>query len=214
MGSVAQRIRDGYLTGLLCHEVSPTCLRILRQLRIPTLSFDIDDDELVFPFCKNCFDAVVALATIEHVIHVDHFLEEIHHILSDGGYLYISSPNYASFLYLPRLLFSGRTFHDPLSESSVSRYEFYAHVRYFTYTTLLEFVSSFGFVPDTIYLPVPAGSSHYRSLYSSSKIKALAFRYAMNLIYNLGSPRWAPEPIICFRKTCRTIDHEFRKVVL
>jgi SAM-dependent methyltransferase len=214
VGCAAQRIQDRYPADLLCNEVSPTCLRILRQLRIPTVCFDIDDDELVFPFRKNCFDAVVALATIEHVIHVDHFLKEIHRILSDDGYLYISSPNYASFLYLPRLLFSGRTFHDPLSESSVSRYEFYAHVRYFTYRTLLEFVSSFGFVPDAVYLALPRGSSYYQSLYSTSKVKALAFRYAMKLMYTLGSPRWAPEPIICFRKACHRIDREFRKVVL
>ncbi len=152
-----------------------------------------------------------ALGIIEHVIHVDHFIKEIHRILSDEGYLYMSAPNYGSLAYLPRFLLTGKTFHDPLSKSSVERYEFYAHVRYFTYRSLVEFVSSFGFVPDTVYLALPEGSSHYRSL---PKPKAMAFRYAMMLMYNLFSPRWAAEPIICFQKASSRENRNFRKVIL
>lgn len=211
VGCAAQRIQDNYPADLLCNDISPTCLIILRQLGIPTVSFDIDDDELAFPFPEGHFDAIIALATIEHVIHVDHFMKEIHRMLSDDGYLYMTTPNYASLLYLPRFLLAGKTFHDPLSNSSRQRYEFYVHVRYFTYRSLVEFVSSFGFVPDTVYLALPEGSARYRSF---SKPKALAFRYAMMLMYNLLSPRWAAEPIICFRKTLGRVNHEFRKVIL
>jgi SAM-dependent methyltransferase len=214
VGCAAQRIQDNYPADLLCNDISPTCLKILKQLGIPTLSFDIDDDETTFPFPEGHFDAIIALATIEHVIHVDHFLQEIYRILSNDGYLYISSPNYASLVYLPRFLLSGKTFHDPLSKSSRTRYEFYAHVRYFTYKTLLEFVSSFEFIPDTVYLALPAGSSRYQLLYSTSKLKALAFRYAKVLMFNLLSPRWAAEPIICFKKTSNRMDRKFRKVLL
>jgi hypothetical protein len=150
------------------------------------------------------------------LIHTDHFVRETRRILSNDGYLYISSPNYASLQYGQRFVLQGRTFHDPLSRSSRQRYEFYAHVRYFTYRTLLEYVSSFGFVPDTVYLPLPAGSSRYRALYARSKSKALAFRYAMWLMYNLLSPRWAAEPIICFQKASSRAGHNCqpRKVVL
>jgi len=214
VGCAAQRIQDSYPADLLCNDISPTCLRILRQLGIPTVSFDIDDDELAFPFPEGRFDALVALAIIEHVIHIDHFMIEIHRILSNDGYLYMTSPNYASLLYLPRFLLAGKTFHDPLSESKRQRYEFYAHVRCFTYRTLVEFVSSFGFVPDTVYLAIPEDSSRYRALYSTSKLKALSFRYAMIFMYNLLSPRWAAEPIICFRKTSSRVDRKFRKVLL
>lgn len=214
VGCVAQRIRSDYATDLLCNDVSPTCLSILRQLDMPTVSFDIDNREAAFPFPEARFDAVVALATIEHVIHLNHFLSEMHRVLSDDGYLYISSPNYASPFHLPRLVLDGRSFHDPLSESSRQRYEFYAHVRYFTYRTLLEFVSSFGFVPDTVYLALPAGSSRYRALHSDSPLKAFAFRYAMMLTYRLLSPRWASEPILCFRKSVDRVNGRIRKVVL
>ena len=211
VGCAAQRVQENYPADLLCNDISPTCLRILRELRLPTVSFDIDDDEVAFPLPEGQFDAIVALATIEHVIHIDHFMKEIHRILSDEGHLYMTTPNYGSLVYLPRFLLAGKTFHDPLSESSRQRYEFYAHVRYFTYRSLIEFVSSFGFVPDTVYLALPESSTRYRSL---SKPKAVAFRYAMILMYNLLSPRWAAEPIICFRRASSRVNRNFRKVIL
>lgn len=214
VGCAAHRIKERYPGEVLCNDISPSCLRILRRLGLRTVSFNIDDERAAFPFPEGHFDALISLATIEHLIHINHFLSEIHRILSDEGYFYISAPNYASLVYLPRLVVSGRSFHDPLSECPISRYEFYAHVRYFTYRTLLEFVSSFGFVPDTVYLPLPEGSSRYRSLYSDSKCKALAFRWSMKLLYNLLPPRWAPEPIICFRKASNSTDGRLRKVVL
>jgi SAM-dependent methyltransferase len=214
VGCAAQRIQQNYPADLLCNDITPTCLTILKQMGIPTVSFDLDNEERPFPFPDGHFDAIISLATIEHLLHVDHFLSETHRILNNDGYFYLTSPNYASLAYLPRYLLGGKTFHDPLSKSPRTRYEFYAHIRYFTYSTLIEFVSSFGFIPDTVYLAVPGGSTHYRAMYASSKVKALAFRYAMTLMYQLMSPRWASEPIICFRKVGNKADRKFRKVIL
>lgn len=215
VGCAAQRISKHYPADLLCNDITPKCLGILGQLGLSTVSFNLDNEQ-AFPFPDGYFDAVISLSTIEHLIHVDHFVRETHRILGKDGYLYISSPNYASLAHFRRFVLAGRTFHDPLSKSSRQRYEFYAHVRYFTYRTLLEYVSSFGFVPDTIYLPLPAGSSRYRALYARSKPKALTFRYAMWLMYNLLSPRWASEPILCFQKTSNGVarNRKLRKVVL
>jgi SAM-dependent methyltransferase len=214
VGCAAQRIQENYPTNLLCNDITPTCLATLQQLGIPTVSFDLDDDERPFPFPDGHFDAIISLATIEHLLHVDYFLKETHRILNNDGYFYLTSPNYAALSYLPRFLLAGKTFHDPLSKSSRTRYEFYAHVRYFTYRTLLEFVSSFGFIPDTVYLALPGGSTRYKALYATSKFKALGYRSAMMLMYHLLSPRWASEPIICFRKTGSKVERRFRKVVL
>jgi SAM-dependent methyltransferase len=214
VGCAAQRIKENYPADLLCNDITPTCLTILKQLGIPTVSFDLDNDERPFPFPEGHFDAIISLATIEHLLHVDHFLIEVHRILNNDGYLYLTSPNYAALSYLPRFLLTGKTFHDPLSKSSRSRYEFYAHVRYFTYITLLEYVSSFGFIPDTVYLALPGGSTRYQALYATSKVKALAYRYAMMLMYRLLSPRWASEPIICFRKSGSKVHRRFRKLIL
>jgi ubiquinone/menaquinone biosynthesis C-methylase UbiE len=213
VGCAAKRIKDNYPADLLCNDITPACLRILAQSGLATVSFNLDDEQ-AYPFSDGQFDAVISLATIEHLLHVDHFLRETHRILRDDGYLYLSSPNYAGISYLPRFLIGGKTFHDPLSASARTRYEFYAHVRYFTYSTLVDFASSFGFTPDTVYLAAPKGSTRYQALYAASRMKALTFRYSMTLMYHLLSPRWAAEPIICFRKSGSKVDRGLRKVIL
>lgn len=211
VGCAAQRIHEKYPAELLCNDITPKCLNILNNLGLSTVSFDLDDEKHPFPFPDGHFDAVVALATIEHMIHIDRFIEEIRRILSDDGYLYMSTPNYGALAYIPRFLIKGKNFHDPLSKSSRQRYEFYAHVRYFTYLSMVEYVSSFGFMPDTVYLAKPEGSTRYRAL---SKPKALAFRYAMTLMYHLLSPRWAAEPVVCFKKAKGSGNRKPRKVIL
>jgi SAM-dependent methyltransferase len=212
VGCAARRIHDGYAGEIICNDITPTCLRVLKQQGLNTVSFDIDDEETIFPFPDGHFDAVVSLATIEHVLLLDHHMQEIHRILARDGYLYISTPNYAGMTHLSRYLLKGESFHDPLKEES--RYEFYAHVRYFTFKTLLEFVSSFGFAPLEVYLPLPESSSYYRTMRSKSPLKAWAFRSFMRLLYTFGSPRWASEPVICFQKTDRKPSTKYRKILL
>ena len=211
VGCAAQRIQKNYPATLLCNDITPKCLNILKNLGLATVSFDLDNADQEYPFPDGHFDAIIAMAIIEHIIHIDHFMEEIHRLLSDDGYLYITTPNYGSLLYIPRFLLKGRTFHDPLSKSSRQRYEFYAHVRYLTYRSLVEYVSSFGFVPDAVYLPLPSGGTRYRAL---SKPKAIAYRFAMMLMYHLLPPRWAAEPIVCFQKTSKNNKRKLRKVIL
>ena len=212
VGCAARRIHDGYQAEMICNDITPTCLRVLEQQGLNTVSFDIDDDATVFPFSDGYFDAVVSLATIEHIIFLDHHLKEVRRILSDKGHLYISTPNYAGLTHLPDYLLKGESFHNPLREGS--KYEFYAHVRYFTFKTLLDFVSSFGFTPLEVYLPLPESSSYYRSIHAKSPLKAWAFRSSMWLLYTLGSPRWASEPVICFQKTDQKPSATYRKIVL
>lgn len=211
VGVVGKRIIDQYPAEMLCNDICPKCLQTLEKSGLKTVSFDIDDKEKAFPFADGHFDAVIALATIEHLINIDHFIEEISRILRDGGYLYISAPNYAGLTYLLPFLLSGKTFHDPLSDPS--RYEFYAHVRYFTYRTLLEYIGSYDFTPDTVYLPLPESSSRYVSLRRKSLLKAILFRSAMKIIYRL-SPRWNAEPVICFQKSGKSKKEAIRKVIM
>jgi len=211
VGCAARRIHDMYLDSIVCNDVTDTALRVLKQQGLNTTSFDIDDEDLPFPFSDGYFDAVVSLATIEHVICLDHHMKEIRRILTNDGYLYISTPNYAGLVHLPRYLIKGESFHDPLKE--YSRYEFYAHVRYFTYKTLLKFVGSFGFAPVAVYLPLPECSSFYRAMKEKSPLKAALFRNALKFLYTIG-PRWASEPVLVFQKSENKSPNGFRKVIL
>ena len=214
VGCTAQRINKDYPAKLICNEISPAALHLLRDQNLETISFDIDNRDLHFPFKAASFDAAISLATIEHLVYGDQFLNEIARILKDDSYLYLSTPNYAALFYIPTFLISGRTFHDPLSASPTERYEFYSHVRYFTFTTLLDYVSSFGFVPETVYLPLPKESTRYKKLYSNAKWKALFFRFSMRVLYSLGRPRWASEPVICFKKGTNAQKGKFRKAIV
>lgn len=212
VGCSTMRIRDNYPANLVCSDITPVCLELLHNLSVPTVAFDIDAYQTGFPLRSKNFDAVVSLVTIEHVIHTDDFMKEIYRILDDEGYLYISTPNYAAPEYLYQPLIRGKTYHDPLDKNS--RYEFFAHVRYFTYKTLIEYVSSFDFVPDTVYLMLPGGSTRYKELYANARWKALSYRYAMWFYYNMFPAGWASEPIVCFQKTRSNPDRKLRKVIL
>lgn len=213
VGCAAQRIRDQYGVDIVCNDVTPTCLKVLKRLDLSTVSFSIDEPDTPFPFPDGEFDCVVSLVTIEHLLHVEHFMKETNRILAEGGFLYISAPNYGAPEYAGKLLVTGRSFHDPLGPTE-ERYEFFGHIRYFTYKTLRDYVSSFGFTMDTVYIALPAGSSRYLALYARSKPLALGYRYAMWLRHHALSPRWASEPVLCFEKGSGRSGHKSRKVVL
>jgi SAM-dependent methyltransferase len=184
----------------------------MKKAELDCTCFDIDNDTTHFPFRDKSFDAVIALATIEHVINVDRFVTELGRVLSDDGFLYISAPSYSGLFYVLPLMLNGKTFHDPMKQES--KYEFYAHVRYFTYETLLEYVSSFGFTPDTVYLALPEASSKFVEMKKRSKAKAWLFRLGMSGIYRALGARWASEPVICFRKGSGGGRSQVRKVIL
>lgn len=199
VGIVGKRIKERYsYDKLVCNDISPTALKIMSRAGLDTVSFDLDSQDEQYPLADSSCDAIISLAAIEHIINTGHFVKEIFRILKPGGYFYLSSPNYAGLLYLLPVIFSGRTFHNPLREES--RYEFFAHVRYFTYRTLVEYVSSFGLFPQVVYIGTPRESSKYLQLKRRSKFKAFVFRSALATIYRIGSPRLASEPVICFYK--------------
>lgn len=211
VGVVGTRIKEQYPCDLICNEMSPACLRLLHDNGLETSSFDLDTVEDRFPFPDGYFDAIVCLATIEHIIHLDHFVSELRRILAEDGRLYLSAPNYSGLLYLLPFLKTGRTFHDPLSPGD--RYEFFAHVRYFTYRTLVEYVGSLGFTAEAAFVPLPAESTKFLRLKAHSPAKAWLFRTLMRLVYLVGSARWCSEPVVCFKKSapCRAMP---RKIVV
>ncbi len=58
-----------------------------------------------FPFKDESFDAVISLATLEHIIDIDHHMNEIRRILKKDGDLFLSVPNYSGIHFvIPFLL--------------------------------------------------------------------------------------------------------------
>ena len=213
VGVVANRIKQKYNAELLCNDLSPKALSILKKNGHNTISFDLDENKKSYPLADGRFDAVISLATIEHILDIDHFLSEINRILKNEGNLYISAPNYSGLTYLLPFLKTGKTFHDPLKKEE--KYEFYAHVKYFTYRTLIEVASQFGFETEAVYLGKPMEGTRFLHLKKNSPIKAGLYKFGMSTIYKLFSPRWAAEPVICLRKIKNSkINLKPRKVVL
>ena len=123
MGIVAKKIQDGYPCFMVCNDISSEALRNLRTNGLNTISFDLDDPKISFPFRDGSFDAIISLATIEHIISTADHMLEIKRILKREGHLYISAPNYSSIHFAIPYLLHGRSFHNPLSEG-IARYEF------------------------------------------------------------------------------------------
>jgi 2-polyprenyl-3-methyl-5-hydroxy-6-metoxy-1,4-benzoquinol methylase len=207
IGLVAKNTIDRYQCNMYCNEIDETCVSELRKLPVKLSSFDLDTGETL-PLPDSAFDAVICLATLEHLVNLDHFITELHRILRVSGRLYISVPNYASLYWMIPLL-RGRTFHDPFGDRS--RYEFYAHIRYFTYQTLVEFMAHFGFTIDTVYLTLPKGSTKFQNIRARSTTLAFMIQKSFGLLYHL-SPRWHQEPVICFAKG--KFNGRPRKVIL
>lgn len=212
VGVVASRIKEKYSCEIYCNDTSPKCIKLLEKMNFPTYSFDLDDEEAAFPIPDETFDAVICLATVEHLINTEHFFAEVRRILKTDGCFYISAPNYNALSYLIPLIKSGKTFHDPMNK--VDEYEFFAHVRYFTYRTLLEYSSRMKFTAEAVYLGLPEGSSKFLNLKKKSPVKAFAVRKMMAIFFNLFSPRWHSEPVICLRKSDGRLNLNPQKVLL
>lgn len=199
IGIVAKRIKELYGCTVIANDISVESLRSLRKLNLDTTSFDLDDSKSIFPFEDESFDAVISLATLEHIIDIDHHMKEINRILKPGGDLFISVPNYSGIHFVIPFVFKGKTFHD-FTKGDLMKYEFYAHVRYFTYLSLIDFVTQFGFEPIKTFLPLPKESTKFRKLREKSPLKAFVIRNLIKLFYMIMPPRWAFHPVLQFRK--------------
>ena len=198
IGAAANRVNKYYNADIICNELSPKCLDSLQKLGLKTMSFDLDDNSKPYPFKDGEFDAIISLATIEHLYNIDNFFHEAKRILKDDGYIYISVPNYNGLNYLIPLLFKGKTFHDPLNPKD--KYEFYGHLRYFTHLSLIKYISSFGFTAEAVYLGKPEMGTRYLRFKSKHKIGAAIYKVLILTLFYFFPPRWSPEPVICFKK--------------
>ena len=124
--------------------------------------------EKKWPLPNNNFDVVISNQVLEHIIDVDHFIEEIYRILKSGGYCVISTENLSSWHNVIALAFGFQDFShhlirkkhvgNPFSlhygektaswsakDNSGVDDSLHPHVKIFTYRSLIEAFEAFGF---------------------------------------------------------------------
>jgi 2-polyprenyl-3-methyl-5-hydroxy-6-metoxy-1,4-benzoquinol methylase len=145
-----------------------------------------DAEEFPYPFPSEEFDVIILLSVLEHLYRPDKCLEEVRRILKKDGIVIICVPNYASAMFTWSNLL-GKSFH-PVGDE----YFFYSHIKYFTYSSMLELLKLRSFFPNTVICPLPKVTRRYKQY---SKTKKFFARIAVNIL-NRISPRWCQAPII------------------
>lgn len=99
-------------------------------------------DFLDFP--DNYFDVIILAQVIEHIVNPDTLLKEIMRILRPGGKVYITTPNFSSYL---RPIFRGFW---------ISGWFLPFHLHLFSADSIRKFAGKFGFSVSNIYTKTPA----------------------------------------------------------
>jgi len=137
----SQRLRH------LGHQVTFVDLSSSNVARAMALGFpahQLDLNSGLPPFKTGTFDGVIMLEIIEHVVTAEHLLQEVHRVLKPGGFLILSTPNFAYWCNRLRILL-GR----------VSQDEGY-HYRFFTPSILRRRLKAAGLVVERTGHTMPA----------------------------------------------------------
>ncbi len=204
---------DGYITSKLkakghdaiAMEAASINIKHLKERGIPVIPHDLTQSP--YPIKDESFDLVICAAVLEHLYRPDICLQEFHRILKHDGGLIVSTPNY-SHPYRIWQLVKGETFHDPLKE-----YQFWAHLRFFTYKTLVKFLEHLRFFVADVFLPLPAVPAMYSGFTKGSKIKEFFALHLYPKIFFRISPRFCNEPILLCKKDRSKIKvHLLRRI--
>ncbi|MCB8943124.1 MAG: class I SAM-dependent methyltransferase [Ardenticatenaceae bacterium] len=123
-------------------DLSPSNVEAARELGFTAHQLDLN---LGLPvFTDELFDVAVILEVIEHVVAAEFLLQEIQRVLKPGGYLILSTPNFAFWQNRIRILW-GQLSHD----------EGY-HYRFFTVKSLSKQLQAAGFSVQDWRFTMPA----------------------------------------------------------
>lgn len=204
---------DGYICSKLkakghevvAMELATVNIKHLKTRGIPAIPHDLA--ETPYPIRDESFDMVICAAVLEHLYRPDLCLAECHRIIKPDGTFIVSTPNY-SHPYRIWKLIRGETFHDPFEE-----YQFWAHVRFFTYKTLVKFLKYFGLFLADVFLPLPAVPTQYSGFTKGSRVKEFFAMHLYPKIFFRISPRFCNEPIlVCKKKRSKTKVHLLSKI--
>lgn len=111
-------------------DISEEALSTCKKRKLKTVNFDFND---IFPIKDKSYDLVIAGEVIEHILDVEQFLNECNRILTNNGYLVLSTPNLATFKDRIRFIFG------KIPRQINPHHEYLKlHIRQFTYSSLKE----------------------------------------------------------------------------
>jgi 2-polyprenyl-3-methyl-5-hydroxy-6-metoxy-1,4-benzoquinol methylase len=123
-------------------DLSEHNVRKARALGLNAHHLDLNDG--LPSFDDGEFDGVVMLEVIEHIVAAEALLADVNRVLKPGGFLILSTPNFAFFLNRLRILFGG-----------LSMDEGY-HYRFFTIKALADRLAEGGFIIERSAHTMPA----------------------------------------------------------
>ena len=107
-GEFSQRLRDlGFAVTFV--DLSPSNVARAEQLGFPAHQIDLNHGLPGIPDAS--YNGVVMLEIIEHVVAAENLLSEVYRVLRPGGYLILSTPNFAYWINRLQIL-AGRLSHD------------------------------------------------------------------------------------------------------
>jgi len=154
-----------------------------------------------YPFENDSFDIIIASDVIEHIKETDIFLSEVSRVLKPNGVFFCTTPNYASFFCIVKVLL-GKMFHNPLGKE-VERYCYKEHVKFFTHKDLIPYLRQFGLQTNTIISHDLKTDIDY---VLKNGIKGRILMFFFNLISRI-SFRFSPEIVLVASKSVSKIKY-------
>jgi SAM-dependent methyltransferase len=121
--------------------------------------FDAEQDR--FPYADAAFDGVLACEIFEHFIHDPmHMLFECRRVVTEGGFLVLTTPNVVSYTAVARVLDASANpqlysrYANPKGEFAATEIP---HVREYTPGELTEVLNSAGFEVDVLFTEIAPG---------------------------------------------------------
>lgn len=130
-----------------CVDASQIALQVAERHRVKAVLVDLESNNIPLP--KDFADIVVCKDVLEHVLHPEVLLGEIHRVLRPDGYVVINVPNHFCLNQRVKFMLGKGLMWDSLFHRHWKIFKAwnYMHLRFFTYRDFLELLQTESFVP-------------------------------------------------------------------
>jgi 2-polyprenyl-3-methyl-5-hydroxy-6-metoxy-1,4-benzoquinol methylase len=135
-GNLAQTLTDkGYVVSGI--DISDEALAGVKNILKDSFCFSVENEEWPKTITTKSYDLIIASELIEHIFSPEDFIQQVQNILTDDGYMIITTPNF--LFWKNRLRMFGGTFQ--YEEKGLLDF---GHIRFFTYPTIKNLFKKMG----------------------------------------------------------------------